>query len=79
MHAKETKEAQRLRAYIKCGYIDTNHAFGDFNVTENFTRNHALKVYEMLDKYALSIPIYQTMEMETQKACSIISVFCPTI
>ena len=56
--SKETQYAHKLREYIKEGLIDTNHAYGDFNVENNFTRSHALRVYEMLEKYNLQIPIF---------------------
>lgn len=56
--SKDTQYAHKLREYIKEGLIDTNHAFGDFNVENNFTRSHALRVYEMLEKYDLQIPIF---------------------
>lgn len=58
LNSKETKHAESLRSFIKEGYIDTNHAYGDFNIENNFTREHALKVYEMLERYSLTIPIY---------------------
>ncbi len=56
--ARETPYAKCLRDYIKEGFIDTNHAFGDFNPVCNFTRAHALRVYEMLEKHDLSLPIF---------------------
>lgn len=58
LDAPLSRESSRLFEYIKCGLIDTNHAFGDFNDSVLFTREHALKAYELIDKHNLKLPIF---------------------
>lgn len=56
--AKETPYCNTLLAFIKEGWVDTNHAFGDFSIDNNFKRNHAIKAYDILEKHGLYIPIF---------------------
>lgn len=53
-----SKNAILLSEYIRYGYIDTNHAFGDFNSDNLFNRKHAIRTYEFLDKHSLHIPVF---------------------
>lgn len=53
------KHSRRLNDYLSAGYIDTNHAFGDFDEPGSlFTRAHAMRYYEELDKIGVKIPIF---------------------
>lgn len=53
-----SKAAEAIEAYIRSGLIDTIHAYGDFDVYGGFTRQHAEKYFETLDKNNLRIPIF---------------------
>lgn len=48
----------RLNEYLQSGWIDTNHAFGDFDNKGGFTRAHAEKVYETLESLGCVLPVF---------------------
>jgi hypothetical protein len=51
-------EAERIADYIRSGWIDTNHSFGDFDPHHRFRREHALEVYAELDRLGASLDVY---------------------
>lgn len=53
-----SKWASRINEYILSGWIDTSHSFGNFSRKPIFTRQHALNVYEALDKIGGHLPVY---------------------
>jgi hypothetical protein len=58
VHAKVSPVAKRLKDYLRSGWIDTNHAYGDFNKVDGFRREHALRCYEVLTKLNLRIKVF---------------------
>lgn len=53
-----SKYAQRIDEYIKEGWIDTIHAYGDFDGVGGFQRIHAENTFRELKKKKLSIEVY---------------------
>jgi len=47
--------AQRLCEYLKAGWIDTNHAYGDFDGIGGFQRAHAIRVLEEMNEKQIQI------------------------
>lgn len=51
--------ASRIVEYLKSGWIDTNHAYGDFNRIGGFTRQHAERVVnDVILKHNVNIPCF---------------------
>jgi hypothetical protein len=50
--------AQRLCEYLKAGWIDTNHAYGDFDGIGGFQRAHAIRVLEEMNEKQIQIPCF---------------------
>lgn len=57
-NANLSQQASRLNNYLKNAWIDANHAYGDFDGVGGFTRDHALRCYEQLDKLGVNLPIF---------------------
>ncbi|MFC5354321.1 hypothetical protein [Azospirillum himalayense] len=55
--AARGREADRLDDCLRAGWIDTNHAFGDFE-GGGFTRDHALYAYEALGRLGVKLPVF---------------------
>lgn len=51
-------EASRLKDYLKSGWIDTNHSYGDFYKTEIFERGHAMRVFDELADLDVCLEIF---------------------
>jgi hypothetical protein len=56
--SNHTLHASKLRDYLSSSYIDTNHAYGDFDDAPVFTRAHAEKVLNELAKIGVSLPVF---------------------
>lgn len=50
--------SSRLGEYLKSGWIDTNHSFGDFEKSDDFRREHAERSYEALERLGVKLPIF---------------------
>ena len=50
--------AQRLCEYLEAGWIDTNHAYGDFDGIGGFQRAHAIRVLEEMNEKQIQIPCF---------------------
>ncbi|MFS2013641.1 hypothetical protein ACCD06_27870 [Azospirillum sp. CT11-132] len=50
-------QAALLEDYLRTGWIDTNHAFGDFQ-GGGFGRAHALEAYGALARMGVSLPVF---------------------
>jgi hypothetical protein len=55
---KKSADAKAINDLIRDGYIDTLHAYGDFDGGGGFTRGHAEAVFEELQKNNLKIKIF---------------------
>jgi hypothetical protein len=55
--APRSSWADRLDDYLSAGWIDANHAFGDFDAG-GFVRAHALHAYEALAKLGVVLPVF---------------------
>jgi hypothetical protein len=56
--AGRSPQADRIAEYVRSGWIDTNHSFGDFDASQAFRREHALVVYEELDRLGAALRVY---------------------
>lgn len=56
--AKPSSVSQRIEDYLRAGWIDTNHAFGDFDRLGGFRREHALRSYEVLSRLGLRLRVF---------------------
>ena len=56
--SRENKYSSRLIEYIRSGWIDTNHAFGDFDYVGGFTREHAEYAYAFLYKNDCMLKVF---------------------
>jgi len=57
-NAPLSDDVNRLTEYIETNWIDTNHCFGDFDSPSKFSRYHAIRAYEFLNKKNLKLPIF---------------------
>jgi hypothetical protein len=57
-HAEPIHAAKRLEDYLRAGWIDTNHAYGDFDEVGGFQREHALKCYEVLASMGVILSVF---------------------
>ena len=53
-----TSFANRIDEYLQAGWIDTLHAYGDFDGVGGFVREHAEHTFETLARIGVTIPIY---------------------
>ena len=58
VNSPPSKNASRLSEYLSNGFIDTLHAYGDFDNSGGFTRDHALKCFEHLNKINAKVSIF---------------------
>lgn len=56
--APASADAPRLDEYLRAGWIDTNHAYGDFDGAGGFTRAHAERALERLHAIGVRLPAY---------------------
>jgi hypothetical protein len=56
--ARLSEAAPRIEDYVRSGWIDTNHGFGDFDHPHIFARAHALNAYDWLDRIAARLPVF---------------------
>lgn len=57
-NASESINAARLKEYIKAGWIDAIHAYGDFDSFPVFTRAHSIRVFDFLSALGKRIHIF---------------------
>lgn len=50
--------AEELLRYIKCGWIDSIHSFGDYNQQMAFTREHAIQAINELQKQDIRLKVW---------------------
>src|SRR5207245_1300214 len=50
--------SSRMREYLQSGWIDTNHAYGDFDGSGGFTREHAVACYEELGRLGVQLRVF---------------------
>lgn len=55
---RASKCASRLAEYLKSGWIDTLHAFGDFDGFGGFQRQHAVACRDHLAELGVAIPVF---------------------
>jgi hypothetical protein len=58
--SKKSSIANRMEDYIISGWMDANHAYGDFDAGPFFTREHAIRCYEILENLGVSVEIFIT-------------------
>ena len=56
--AQRSIYADRILEYIRSGWIDTLHAYGDFDATGSFERAHATRIFKELKQQDASIGIF---------------------
>lgn len=56
--AQRSANAHRIEEYLQAGWIDTLHAFGDFDHVGGFERAHAVRCIEHLKKIGVSIDVF---------------------
>jgi len=56
--ARRSRHADRLDDYLRAGWIDTNHAFGNFDGGGGFRRAHAEHAYEALARAGAVLPVF---------------------
>ena len=56
--SKKSLFSRRIDEYLQSGWIDTIHAFGDFDKVGGFVRAHAEKVFETLAKLNVRLQVY---------------------
>ncbi len=55
---RRSPQATRIAEYLKTGFLDANHAFGDFDARPAFRRELALATYEVLAGLGVTLPIF---------------------
>ena len=55
---RETAFAARMEEYLRAGWIDTLHAYGDFDGLGGFQRAHAERTFDVLARMGATLPIY---------------------
>jgi hypothetical protein len=53
-----SEHASRVEDYLVSGWIDANHAYGDFDGIGGFTRKHAMRVFESLAQLGVRLDIF---------------------
>lgn len=56
--AARSLAASRIDEYLAAGWLDANHAFGDFGPDRRFTRDHALPCYEALSRLGVTLSVF---------------------
>lgn len=50
--------SSRLMEYLRAGWIDCNHSYGDFDGHGGFCRRHAERACEVLEEAGVALPVY---------------------
>ena len=58
VNSKPTRVSDRMNDYLMSGWMDTIHAYGDFDNAGGFTRGHAERGYELLEKIGVPIRVF---------------------
>jgi len=56
--APRSQQADRLDDYLRAGWIDTIHAYGDFDGAGGCTRAHAVEAFRALEKLGVRLEIF---------------------
>lgn len=56
--AQLSQNAHRIDEYLRAGWIDTLHAYGDFDHVGGFERAHAVRCVEHLKKIGVSVNVF---------------------
>lgn len=56
--AQPTSFATRMEDYLRTGWIDTLHAYGDFDGVGGFLRAHAERTFDTLSRLGVIMPIF---------------------
>jgi hypothetical protein len=56
--APRGKYANRVAEYLTAGWIDANHAYGDFDGIGGFTRKHAERTFESLNALGVQLGVF---------------------
>lgn len=56
--APPAPHAARLDEYLRAGWIDTNHAYGDFDFTGGCTRAHAARALDALARRGVALAVF---------------------
>ncbi|WP_434685291.1 hypothetical protein [Pseudanabaena minima] len=57
-NSKPSIWASPIHDYLRSGWIDTNHAYGNFDKIGGFTREYALSCYEVMDKLGVKLKVF---------------------
>lgn len=57
-HASLSDHARRIEEYLVAGWIDANHAYGDFDGVGGFTRKHAERTFETLARLGVQLDVF---------------------
>ncbi|MCP4146279.1 MAG: hypothetical protein GY757_00885 [bacterium] len=58
LDSQTTPYVDRIIPYLQSGWIDTNHAYGNFDHVGGVTRAHALKVYDILNGLNTKLDVF---------------------
>jgi len=58
LNAEPSKFAPLFRKYIRSGYVDTLHTYGDFSQPGVFRREFAMRAVEEMRSYNLNVPVW---------------------
>jgi hypothetical protein len=61
--------AARLDEYLRAGWMDTNHAYGDFDGVGGFVRAHAERALERLHALGVRLPAYSNHGDHLNRQC----------
>ncbi|MBN1154190.1 hypothetical protein JXB12_04645 [candidate division KSB1 bacterium] len=56
--AKESKYAPYIRDFIKAGVIDVMHSYGNFSEHNKFSREHAIRAINELDRHSIKLGVW---------------------
>ncbi len=56
--SRPTPFATRMADYLRAGWIDTLHAYGDFDCVGGFVRPHAERTFDTLSRLCTVIPVF---------------------
>ena len=67
--APPSSAAPRVAEYIRAGWIDANHAYGDFDGVGGFARAHAERLHEEIDRLGGDIRVFINHGDENNRQC----------
>ena len=56
--AAKSNAANRIDDYLKSGWVDTNHSYGDFFGSQAFTREHAVRSFALLSDLDVTLEVF---------------------